>query len=121
LFYGKATLDEYTLENIEKPEIKALMDKTVCVENSELEKEYPKKWPALATITTKSGQKYSAKIDYPKGDPENPLTWEELIQKFKNLVSPVYSGDKQKVIIDRVRALEDEDDLNSFARLLLNE
>ena len=121
MLYGKATLDEYTLENIKKPEIKALMDKTVCVINPELEKEYPKKWPALATITTQSGQKYSAEIEYPKGDPENPLTWEELIQKFKNLVSPVYSEDKQKKIIERVRALEEEDDLSSFAALLLKE
>ena len=97
------------------------MDKTVCVENSELEKEYPKKWPALATVTTQSGQKYSAEIEYPKGDPENPLTWEELIQKFNNLVSPVYSEDKQKIIIERTRALEEENDLNSFAALLLKE
>jgi 2-methylcitrate dehydratase PrpD len=121
MLYGKATLDEYTLENIKKPEIKALMDRIVCVENSELEKEYPKKWPALATITTQNGQKYSAKIEYPKGDPENSLTWEELIQKFKNLVSPVYSEEKQKEIIARVRALEKEDDMNSFAALLLKE
>ena len=121
ILYQRATLDEYTLENIEKPEIKALMDKVVCVTNPELEKEYPKKWPALATVTTQSGQKYSAKIEYPRGDPENPLTWEELIQKFKNLVSPVYSVDKQKKIIGRIRALEEEDDLNSLARLLLND
>ena len=117
----KATLEEYTQENIDNPEIKALMDKIVCELNPELEKDYPKKWPALARVTTRNGQTYSAKIEYPKGDPENPLTWEELIQKFTDLVSPVYSEEKQKKIIDRVRALENEKDLNSFTRLLLAE
>ena len=119
ILYGKATLDEYALENLVKPEITALMDKIVCVINPELDKEYPKKWPALATVTTRSGQEYSAKIEYPKGDPENALSWEELIRKFENLVAPVYSGDQQKKIIDRVRALEAEEDLDSFATLLL--
>jgi 2-methylcitrate dehydratase PrpD len=121
ILYGKADLDEYTLENIEKPEIKSLMDKVVCVNHPELEKDYPQKWPALATISTCSGQVYATKIDYPKGDPENPLTWQELIRKFKNLVSPVYSEERQKKIIERIRAFEEEEDLNSFAALLLKE
>jgi 2-methylcitrate dehydratase PrpD len=70
---------------------------------------------------TKNGQKYTTRIDYPKGDPENPLSWDELINKFRNLVSPVFSAAKQNKIIDGVRSLEQEDDLNSFSKLLLLE
>jgi 2-methylcitrate dehydratase PrpD len=119
ILYKKATLDEYTLENLAKPEIKALMEKILCEINPELEKEFPRKWPALATVTTRSGREFSAAIEYPKGDPENPLTWDELIHKFSDLVAPVYTAGQQKKIIDRVRSLEAEKDMNSFSKLLL--
>ena len=116
--FGKATLDEYTMENITSAEVKAMMDKIICVEDLEIEKEFPKKWPALVTIITKTGKKYSTKIEYPKGDPENPFSWNELIAKFQNLVSPVYSETKQKQILDNVRSLEQAEDVNNLSILL---
>jgi 2-methylcitrate dehydratase PrpD len=121
MLYGKATLDEYTLENVKSSRVKELMDRIFCVEDPELEKEYPRKWPASVFIETIDGQQYSARIDYPKGDPENPLSWDELIDKFKNLISPVFSMAKQDEIIDRVRSMEQEDDANSFSMLFLKD
>lgn len=121
MLYGKATLDEYTLENVQSSQVKELMDRIHCVENPEIEKEYPKKWPASANIVTKDGKQFSTRIDYPKGDPENSLSWDELIEKFKNLISPVFPMSKQDEIIDRVRSMDQEDDVNSFSMLLLKD
>ena len=119
ILYGKASLEEYTLENISSPRVKQVMSRISCVEDEELEKEFPKKWPASVTIFTKDGKQYSVRIDYPKGDPENPLSWEELIGKFKEMTLPVFSSERANKIIDRVRSLEQENDLSSFSRLLL--
>jgi 2-methylcitrate dehydratase PrpD len=121
ILHGKATLEEYTQENIRSSHVKEMMNRIICVKDQGLDKEFPKKWPASVTILTKNGRKYTTRIDYPKGDPENPLSWDELINKFRNLVSPVFSAAKQNKIIDRVRSLEQEDDLNSFSKLLLLE
>ena len=121
MLQGKATLDEYTLENVKSSQVKELMDRIHCVEDPELEKEYPKKWPASVNIVTKDGKQFSARIDYPKGDPENPLSWDELIDKFKNLISPVFSMAKQDEIFDRVRSMEQEDNIKSFSMLLLKD
>ena len=118
ILYGKATLDEYTLENINSDPVKKLMGKISCVKDPELEKEFPKKWPASVTVLTKDGKSYQARIDFPKGDPENPLTWDELIDKFRNLVSPIFFESKQNEIIERVRSLEKEKDLEAFSLLL---
>ena len=104
--YGKATLDEYTMENIRSPEVKAMMSRVVCKEDESLEPEFPKKWPASVTIKTKTGETFSARIEYPKGDPENPLAWDELINKFKGLTSPVYPAEKIDKIVDGVRSVE---------------
>ena len=110
ILHGKATLDEYTLESINSGRVRELMGKISCVRDPELEKEFPKKWPASVTLLTKDGKTYSTRIDYPKGDPENPLTWDELIDKFRNLISPVLGEARQNEIIERVRSLEEEQD-----------
>ena len=119
ILFGKAALDEYTLENVNNPDVKEMMQRVACVTDQELDREFPQKWPAWATISTKSGQTLTARIDYPKGDPENPLAWNELIDKFKELASPVFTVDKINRIIDHVLSLEKENDLKALSQLLL--
>ena len=53
-----------------------------------------------------------------KGDPENPLTWEELIAKFENLTEPVFHPEKRKRIINSVRNLDRSETLDSLMSLL---
>ena len=118
---GKATLDEFTMEYINLAQVKELMNKVSCVKDAELEEEFPKKWPASVTLKTKDGKTYSTRIDFPKGDPENPLTWDELIAKFRNLIAPVFIEARQKEIIEKVSALEQEQDLNALSILLLKD
>jgi len=43
------------------------------------------------TIKTTDGRELSKQLDYPKGDPRNPLTDEEAETKFDALASPVLS------------------------------
>jgi 2-methylcitrate dehydratase PrpD len=102
MIYGKATLDEYIQQNVDSGRVKDMMKKVV----------------ASVTILTKNGKEYSIKIDYPKGDPENPLTWDELIDKFKNLTTPIFPFDRMNEIIDRTKVLEKEVNLKSFSSLL---
>jgi 2-methylcitrate dehydratase PrpD len=118
ILYGNAALDEYVLDNIQSPRVKALMEKISCVTDSRLDEEFPEKWPAWANILTTSGQTYSAAVDYPKGDPENPLTWDELIEKFNTLVAPIFSAEKRIEIIDRVQHLDLDSDLEELFDML---
>lgn len=121
ILYGKATLDEYVQHEVKSPRVKELMARVECVENPELDKVFPRRWPATAAIRTKGGQVYSAVVDYPKGDPENALTWDELIGKFERLAAPVYSPGRRQEIVRRVRALDNESRINEFSGLLLRD
>jgi 2-methylcitrate dehydratase PrpD len=118
ILHGRASLEEYTEKNMMSSEIKQMMEKIHCVEDPDLETDFPKKWPASVNLSTKDGQQYHTKIEFPKGDPENPLSWDELIHKFKSLISPVFSDEKGKQIIRYVRGIELENDLKDLWRLL---
>jgi 2-methylcitrate dehydratase PrpD len=107
------------------PETWDMMKKVVCVHNPEFDHEFPDKYPCRVTIELKSGEKLSAREDYPKGDPENPMTTVELIDKANRLYdycfSDVVSRDKFDEILERTMSLEKEDDLGAFCRLLVND
>jgi len=118
VLFGKASLDEYTQQKVDSDEVKEMMQRIVCNEDPELEKDFPRKWPATVRITTKNGEEFSIRIDYPKGDPENPLTWDELINKFKDLVEPIYTEQRAEEIVQATKSLEKEADITSFAKLL---
>ena len=118
VLYGRASLNEYTLEKVESSEVKEMMRRITCVKDPELDKDFPKRWRASVSIVTKGGEEFEIHIDHPKGDPENSLTWEELIQKFKDLTAPIFEESVRLQIIDLVRVLEVERDLERLTRLL---
>lgn len=118
ILYGQAALDDYSLQNIQSSRVKAMMDRIHCAEDPDLEREFPRKWPASVIIKVKDGPEYRTRIEYPKGDPENPLTWDELIAKFKNLMAPVFPEEKQNTIVTLVKILDQSETLDSFLALL---
>jgi len=69
-------------------------------------------------ITTKDGKRLEAFTEYPKGERENPLSAEELEQKFMRLASFVL--DKQQVIrlLRAVENLEQLDNIQELSELL---
>lgn len=71
-------------------DIKRIIDVTTVTETDWIDDAYPERWPAEVTVKTKSGT-YSGQTEYAKGDPENPLSWEELVEKYENLTEPVMS------------------------------
>ena len=45
----------------------------------------------MVIISTTDGRTFTEQLDYPKGDPRNPLTDEEVEEKFDALAAPVLS------------------------------
>jgi len=121
VLYGEASLNQFREKIIQSPEVKQMMDRVRCVEDPELEKVYPKQWPATAEIETKDGKTFSTRIDYPKGDPENPLSWDELIGKFNGLTSSIYSKARREKFIDQIRKIESVGNLKQWTSILLRD
>lgn len=119
VLFGKATLNEYTLENLASEEVRSLMKRVTCVKNPELDKMFPQKWPASVKIISKDGRSFQESVEFPKGDPENPLTWDEIIEKFNDLASPVYSPERRKQIVAALRGLEKDQPMSAMVEMLL--
>ena len=82
---GAAGLAQFTLEKARSPKIRELMNKVTLVKDPRIEETFPEEWPARVGIELASGERYEKFVRYPKGDPENPLSWDELAAKFHAL------------------------------------
>jgi len=119
VLYRKAGLGEFHLSKINSEEVKRMMRRVECVVDPDLDKTFPKQWCATAEILTKDGKRYFIKIEYPKGDPENPLTWEEMIDKFHDLSSGSLTKGQRLKIVDQVRNFEEVQHLQKWSSNLL--
>ena len=118
LLYGQASLAEYAPGVSQRPEVKDLMGRVRCVIDPALDASFPSRWPAWAEVRTGDGRTLRSDIEFPKGDPGNALTWDELKSKFVNLSSPVISTKRQSEIVATVESLEFLDDVRDLAALL---
>ena len=87
----------------------------------ELDATYPSKFRSWAEVQTKDGRSVRSDIEYPKGDPENALTWDEMKEKFVSISSPVISAKRQSEIIAKIESLEEMADARELAALLVTE
>lgn len=92
---GKAGINQFSEYWINNTEVKQLLDKISVDWDSDLTAAVPSKRSAIAIITTKSGEVFSRKVVYPKGEPENPMSINELKSKFFELAE--FSGLSQRL------------------------
>ena len=119
VLYNKAGLKEFKLSTIRSKPVKEMMRKVECFIDPELDRTFPKQWRASAEILTEEEKRYSATIEYPRGDPENPLSWEELIQRFHDLTGDILKRGQRLKIVEEVKRLDGIKDIRRWSSLLL--
>lgn len=85
--FGDGGLDAYSETAVRNPEVLALTKKVRLVENPELSRLVPGKRAAIVTVTYQDGEKMTRRVDYAKGEPENPFSTEEILAKYDSLMS----------------------------------
>ena len=97
---------QFTMAKIMDPVIREQLRKVVVVADAEIEKLFPALQRVIVKITTTDGRSFEKQLDYPKGDPRNPLTDREVEEKFEALAEPVMTKSAQQKLKDAVWNLE---------------
>ncbi len=111
----QVTPAQFEMSKIMDPKIRAQLKKIEVVADPEIEKVFPALQRVVVTITTNDGQSFTEQLDYPKGDPRNPLTDQEIEEKFSALADGVLSPQAQKKLKDAIWNLEK---LGSVSKLM---
>ena len=89
LVHGSVRLNAFLPDRLNDSDVRALMKKIEVIVDPELSKGYPTQRAAQVEIETNDGRKLAHFQPTRKGDPEMPLTDEELNDKFTELAAPV--------------------------------
>jgi len=108
---------QFTDEKIMDPTIRAQLNKVVVVADPEIEKLFPDLQRVIVTIKTTDGREFTKQVDYPKGDPRNPLTDREVEEKFDALAEPVVGKAGLQPIKDACWGLEKQSSITTFMEL----
>lgn len=84
--YGKAGLQEFSEETVKVDEVLSLTKKIRVEADDELSKAFPDMQTAIVSIKTNYGE-FTERVDFPKGEPENPLTDEEFRTRYDGLMA----------------------------------
>ncbi|MEN6438631.1 MAG: MmgE/PrpD family protein [Syntrophobacter sp.] len=106
LVRGSCGLEDFSEQSLRNPEIRRLAGCVRLLVDDEIESLHPAKWGALVEIVDDSGRCYSARTDFPMGDPENPLDDEKLVSKFCRLAEHSWSTDRVEAILRAALNLE---------------
>jgi 2-methylcitrate dehydratase len=108
---------QFTMEKIMDPTIRAQLDKIVVVADPGIEKVFPALQRVVVTIQTTDGREFSKQLDYPKGDPRNPLTDKEVEEKFEALAEPVMTPAARRKAIEAIWTLDKQASVTELMKL----
>jgi len=96
------TTQSFSQEKLKDPRIWTVIDKIKGEASQEFERLFPAKQPSRVIIKTKDGKVFTEYLEYPKGDPREPMTMEDLETKFSALSAPLLNPQRRKEIQEMI-------------------
>ena len=120
IIHREVGIDHFTKEALQNTKTLEMSRKVVGKLSLELTS---RKWtePAIVEIRTKGGEVCSKRADFPLGSPENPMSFDDVVKKFRyccNYSARPIPQENQDKVIEMIEHLEDVVDVSEIACLL---
>lgn len=123
LLEGQVSLEQFSAnrfgpEGVLHSGIRSLLARTRVTVEDELTAKYPSAWPSRVNVTFNDGGAWNGSSDFPRGNPENPVSTAGLEQKFLSLVTPRIGPEAAGRALSLVSTLDTCPDMaDTFSRL----
>jgi len=114
----QVTVNSFSDEKLHDRRIRDVIHKIRGEASLEFEKMFPAKQPSKVVIRTQNGKTVSQYLEYPKGDPREPMSDEDIAVKFNALSVAVLSPNRQVDIREAVRHFESFENISDFMNQL---
>ena len=118
LLDGKVTLHSFESKRLTDPALHGLMTKLRVVPQPEFVGRYPQAMPTRITVRTKAGNTYVQQVDYPLGHPKNPMSDQQVEDKFRLLAAGKLDRRRIDQLVDVVWKLDQLKDISVLMPLL---
>jgi 2-methylcitrate dehydratase PrpD len=111
LLTGQVRLDAFSPERLHDPQVHELMSRIELRKDPEIDAAFPRQRAANVEIETTDGNTYRHHSPTRKGDPDNPLSDEELTAKYLELTVPVIGETVAEQLLATLWKLDKLDDI----------
>jgi 2-methylcitrate dehydratase PrpD len=108
---SKMDLDSFQDEFLQNHQVQLLSGKVKVKAEAPLDAYFPKTWPGAIHIRLSDGKWLSHEVIIPKGESGNPMSREDLEEKFLSLAAPVLGDAKARDVMREVQSLDARDSL----------
>ena len=108
---GKMDMDSFEETFLASDQVRSLMAKVKVKGDAGLDQHFPKYWPGRVRLKLSDGRAVAHEVIIPKGESGNPMTDEEVREKFLSLAAPVLGEAKARFVIEEVSSLESRESL----------
>jgi 2-methylcitrate dehydratase PrpD len=118
LLDGKADLTKFTDATVNRHEVQDMIGKIHFYADPEAEKAGYDKMTTIIKITLKDGRTISGRADFGKGSPTNPMSYDEVAEKFQGCAAfAEWPSAKATQVIDLVRKFEHISNVRTLTEL----
>jgi len=118
LVFGRVLIDDILQDRLRNPEVARLRQHTRMIADPELDGGWPETYASVVEVTTADGRHLSARVDHAKGTMQNPLTPDEIHDKYLKLATTVTTTAHAEQIAETVRKIDKASDVAPLAGLL---
>jgi 2-methylcitrate dehydratase PrpD len=119
LLDGRAGLGEFTDEMVQRPDVKAMIEKVDFVVDEDAEAAGYHKMTTIIDIQLADGRKVSGRSDFGKGSPADPMSYDEVADKFReNAAYAKFPSAQAEQVVAMVRDLESLPSLDALMAAL---
>lgn len=116
---GEVTINQFTEEKIRDPRIMEYISKIEVIPSEELDAVGPEgRHASIVEVELKDGRTLSRRTDQRKGSIQNPMSRQEVIDKYHQLVNSVMPAGRSAEILAIIESMEDLEDVRDLTRLL---
>lgn len=116
LLEGKVDNQSYSPKKLASAPILNFLEKISVKENVEFTHLYPNKIANRINVALNDGSVVTHEVDVPKGHPNNPMSTQEIEEKFKRLTKNLLKESQVENLFKFVWNLEKQDDLSVLFR-----
>jgi 2-methylcitrate dehydratase PrpD len=119
LLDAKADQTKFTDAVVNRPDVQEMIGRVRFYTDPEAEKAGYDKMTTILKITLKDGRVISGRADFGKGSPTNPMSYDEVAEKFLGCAAfGEWPTSKANQVIEMVRKLEELSDVRALTALL---
>ncbi len=115
----KAGLSQFQDKVVQRPDVQAMIKRIHFYIDPEAENAGLDKMTSILKITMRDGKVYSGRAEFAKGSPSNPMSYDEVADKFRGCAEfAKWPAAKAETVIASVKSLENESDMSKLVAAL---